>query len=206
MIASIDGRATVEGRSVKLGHPDDRALLRGVRAAADAVLAGTRTIATEGYANLLDPDERDRRVAAGRPPHPRVVTVSRDGSVTAGDAPVYAEGDVPVTVYTETATTIAGGGASVEAVALGAVAFPALLADLHARHGVTSVACEGGPGLLRELVAQGCLDELLLTVAPLLVAGDGPTPLSGDPLPGGTRMTLAGVHRADDHLFLHYVS
>jgi riboflavin biosynthesis pyrimidine reductase len=56
------------------------------------------------------------------------------------------------------------------------------------------------------MVAQGCVDDLWLTVSPLLVAGDGPTILTGLPLPGPKKMALADVLRADDHLFLRYTS
>jgi len=49
MIATLDGRAAIAGRSVALGHPADRALLRELRAQADAVLVGTGTLADERY-------------------------------------------------------------------------------------------------------------------------------------------------------------
>src|SRR5512133_1228594 len=65
MIASADGRATVAGTSVGLGHPADRALLRELRTAVDAILVGTGTLRAEGYAHLLDDDQRERRAAAG---------------------------------------------------------------------------------------------------------------------------------------------
>jgi riboflavin biosynthesis pyrimidine reductase len=79
---------------------------------------------------------------------------------------------------------------------------PALLDDL----GAQVVVCEGGPALLRELVAQGCMDELFLTVSPLLAAGAAPTVLAGDALDPPRSMVLAGAHRADEHVFLHYRS
>jgi riboflavin biosynthesis pyrimidine reductase len=66
------------------------------------------------------------------------------------------------------------------------------------------VACEGGPSLLRQLIAEGCLDDLLLTVSPLVAAGDAPAILEGDALAPPVALTLAQVHRADDHVFLHY--
>src|SRR4051812_50027327 len=65
MIASADGRATVAGRSVALGHPADSPLLRELRTAVDAILVGTGTLRAEGYANLLDDDQRERRGARG---------------------------------------------------------------------------------------------------------------------------------------------
>jgi riboflavin biosynthesis pyrimidine reductase len=66
------------------------------------------------------------------------------------------------------------------------------------------VLCEGGPTLLREVVAGGCLDDLVLTVAPLLVAGDAPRIVEGPELPEPARLHLREVHRAGDHVFLHY--
>ena len=62
--------------------------------------------------------------------------------------------------------------------------------------------------------ARGCcarssprlLDDLLLTVAPLLVAGDAPTSLTGPPLDPPAPLAPARVHRAGDHLFLHYAA
>jgi hypothetical protein len=68
MIASADGRVAVEGRSVGLGHPADRALLRELRTAVDAILVGTGTLRAERYANLLDDDQRAHRAAAGLSP------------------------------------------------------------------------------------------------------------------------------------------
>jgi len=203
MIASVDGRATIGGRSTRLGHPEDRALLRGLRRTADCLLAGTGTIAAEGYARLLDPEQRAVRVAAGRSPHPLVATISRSGDVP-WDAPVFADPGVEKQVYvgslveapssvTEVAVDVVTGGPR------------GVLEHLHAARGVRSVACEGGPGLLRALLADDLVDDLLLTVAPLLVAGDGPTVATGDALDPALRMELRGVAHADDHVFLHYM-
>jgi 5-amino-6-(5-phosphoribosylamino)uracil reductase len=80
----------------------------------------------------------------------------------------------------------------------------AVLGHLHRVRGVRAVTCEGGPRLLRALVACDGVDDLLLTVAPLLVAGDGPVSLTGPELAPPPRMRLRAVHRAQDHLFLHY--
>src|SRR3954463_2825306 len=45
--AAADGRAPIQGRSVALGHPADRALLRELRTGADAILVGAATMAAE---------------------------------------------------------------------------------------------------------------------------------------------------------------
>lgn len=222
MVATVDGRASVDGRSVALGHPEDRALLRELRAAADAILVGTGTLAAEGYASLVDDEARARRVAEGRPPHPLVVTISRRLDLPVAAAPVFGEEGTPIVAFAEVqadgAASLAAGEApgaaaspvlsavraDLEVVRLPApLSLAAVLAALRAR-GVKGILCEGGPSLLRRLVAEDLLDDLCLTVAPLLAAGGAPSILEGDGLPDPPRLELRDVHRADEHLFLHY--
>jgi len=206
MVATVDGRAAVQGRSVALGHPADRALLRELRTAADAILVGSGTLLAERYANLLDDEQRARRVDAGRSPHPLVVTLSRE-LVLPGEIPLFDEPGVPIVVFTFAGEEIAAPevGAELEVVRLEPEAplLASALVALGAR-GVRSVLCEGGPTLLRRLVADGGLDDLLVTVSPLLAAGAAPTMLDGAPLADPAQLALHDVHRADDHLFLHY--
>jgi len=205
MVATVDGRAAVQGRSVALGAPADRALLRELRTAADAILVGSGTLAAERYAHLLDDEQRARRVAAGRPPHPLVATLSRELALPAG-VPLFAEAGVPIVVFTvapDAPAPVVGADLEVVRLAPGTPLLPAALAALGAR-GVRGVLCEGGPTLLRRLVADGGLDDLLLTVSPLLAAGDAPAILDGAPLEDPARLALRDVHRAGDHLFLHY--
>lgn len=206
MVATADGRAAIQGRSVALGHPADRALLRELRTAVDAILVGSGTLVAERYANLLDGEQRARRVADGRPPHPLVVTLSRRLTLPP-DVPVFDEPGVPVVVFTHAGEDVTAPvlGADLDVVRVtGEAPLPlSALAALAAR-GVRSVLCEGGPTLLRHLVADGALDDLLLTVSPLLAAGVAPTILEGAPLADPARLALRDVHRADDHVFLHY--
>jgi riboflavin biosynthesis pyrimidine reductase len=206
MVASVDGRATVQGRSVALGHPADRALLRELRTAADAILVGTGTLAAERYANLLDDEQRARRTADGRPAHPVVATVSRRLALPVAEAPIFGEAGVPIVAFTEAGAPAPAVGAELDVLRFepGALTLVGALEALAAR-GVRGVLCEGGPALLRQLVAEGGVDDLLVTVAPLLAGGEAPSILEGDPFaPGPARLTLREVHRADDHVFLHY--
>ena len=86
----------------------------------------------------------------------------------------------------------------------GGLTMPAILEHLRRERGARAILCEGGPTLLRELVAAQCIDDLLLTVSPMLVAGDAATALRGAELEPPASLVLRDVHRADDHLFLHY--
>jgi riboflavin biosynthesis pyrimidine reductase len=207
MIASADGRTAVKGRSVGLGQPADRALLRELRTAVDAILVGTGTLRAERYANLLDPDQRADRVASGLEPEPVVATVSRRLDMAA-DIPLLAEPTARVQVYTEAEGEVPTQGAWVSAHRFepGGLTMPAILEHMRRERGAQAILCEGGPTLLRELVAAQCVDDLLLTVAPLLVAGAAPTALSGAELEPPAPLALRDIHRAGDHLFLHYTA
>jgi riboflavin biosynthesis pyrimidine reductase len=193
MIASLDGRAAVQGRSVGLGHPEDRALLRGLRAGADAVLVGAATVRAERYARLFDGAAR-----------PLIAIATQTGDVP-WEVGLFAEPDARVAVYGPAPVDVPEGlAADVEPrVADGPAA---IVADLARRDGAQLVLCEGGPRLLRAVTAAGVLDDLVLTLAPLLVAGDAPAPLAGPALDPPARMALRGLWRADDHVFLHYAA
>lgn len=194
MIESADGRTAVEGRSVGLGHPADRELLRTVRAGADAILVGARTLAAERYATLLDDP-------AGR--HPVVATVSRTLDLDLS-VPLLAEPDVPVAVYTASEGELSSPGAALAVHRLEPFSLRGVVEHLRAEYGARTISCEGGPALLRELLAEDLVDDVLLTIAPVLVAGASPTLLSGPALEPVRALALQAVHRADDHLFLHY--
>jgi riboflavin biosynthesis pyrimidine reductase len=66
------------------------------------------------------------------------------------------------------------------------------------------VVTEGGPTLLRGMFAEGLVDDLVLTLAPLMVAGGGHMLLHGDQLESPERLALSDAARSGDHLFLHY--
>lgn len=204
MVCSVDGRVAVAGRSGGLGHPADRALLRGMRAEADAVLVGTGTIAAEGYGHLVDDEDRDLRLTAGRPAVPPVVTITRSGRLPL-QADLFSEPGWPVLAFVGqggTAGTEVAADLTIVERPAAALEPAAVLAELGER-GIGAVTCEGGPGLLAALLAAGCVDDILLTIAPLVAGGDAPGLLAATAAIGG-RLALAGTWRADDHLVLHY--
>jgi riboflavin biosynthesis pyrimidine reductase len=208
MIGSADGRAAVGGSSAALGHPADSALLRELRTAVDAILVGTGTLRAEGYAHLLDDDQRERRIARGLAAEPIVGTIARRGDVPV-EVPLFGEPGARIQVYTEAEPVPLAGCAAevaVERCPPGGATPAAVLANLAAERGVRSVLCEGGPTLLRTLAAAGCIDELMLTLAPVLAGGDAPTLLAGAPLDPPGRLVLRDVHRAGEHLFMHYAA
>src|ERR1700722_7600262 len=77
MIATVDGRATLGGRSGPLGERADKELLYGLRTAVDAVMAGAGTIRAERYGPLIRDDaQRQTRRARGLSEEPLACIVS----------------------------------------------------------------------------------------------------------------------------------
>jgi riboflavin biosynthesis pyrimidine reductase len=208
MIGSLDGRATLDGRSGGLGSPADQALMQAARTAADALLVGARTIQLERYANLLGDEARARRVAAGLPERVRLVTVTRDlHGLPIGDAPIFAEEGQPITVFTESSeadapTPDVAADLEVVRVAAWGLEPPPMVRWLRAERGVEVLVSEGGPTMLRLQLASGVLDDVMLTLAPFLVGVDpGPGLLGDAPLETPATVHLRDVHR---NCSLHY--
>jgi riboflavin-specific deaminase-like protein len=205
MVASVDGRAQVEGRAAELGEDADLEMLLELRTLADAVLIGPGTVRAEGYARLVgSEDRRAYRESLGLSPDPPAVIVSRSFEVP-WDAGLFADAAQPVIVYTGVEEPeVPSTAAPVEVVRLEDCTVEAALADLRAR-GIAALLSEGGPTLLSALLEAGLVDELFITIAPVI---------TGDPLSlriveghGLSRMHRARpvwVLRAEGELFLRY--
>jgi riboflavin biosynthesis pyrimidine reductase len=204
MVESVDGRAAIEGRSRALGSAADTLLLTELRTLADAVLIGSGTLRAEGYARLVgNPERVARREAAGRSPTPLAVLISRTLDLR-WDAGLFAATDQPVLVYTGSDAEPPDVAAPLELVRLPVATPTAALRDLRVR-GVRALLCEGGPTLNRALLAAGLVDELFLTLPPLL-AGNAAAPriVEGPDLDAPVDLALEWVLRHDHELFLRY--
>ena len=205
MISTADGRAARDGRSATIGGEADLEQLLELRAVADAVLIGTGTLRAEGYDRLVKREERRRRrVAAGLAADPLAVVLSRRFDVP-WKAGLFQAPDQPVLVYTD-----ADAGeppevpAPVEVVRLDVPGLTEMLADLRAR-GVRALLSEGGPTMHGALHAAGVVDELFLTIAPLVTGdADEPNIVEGGRLPDGCELELLSVRREGSEVFLRY--
>ena len=204
MVASTDGRAAIDGRTESLGSETDTLLLTELRTLADAVLIGTGTLRAEGYGRMVGNAERvARREAAGLAPTPTAVLLSRSLALP-WDAGLFAAAGQPVLAYTGSDAEPPEVAADLEVVRLEDPSPAAALSDLRGR-GVRALLCEGGPTLNRALLAAGVVDELFLTLSPLLAGNaDAPRIVEGEDLPQAVALQLAWVLRHGDELYLRY--
>ncbi len=200
-VASVDGHATIDGRSRGLGDDGDRGIFRALRERADAVLVGTGTLAAEDYGRMIvQQDRRERRLAAGRPAEPLVVTVARSSRVPLGIR-LFQEPEARVVVFSPRPPDATAASVTHEPW----VSLASSLRTLRDRHGVRTLLCEGGPTLFGALLRDRLVDELFLTLAPKLVGGtSGPAVVSGPPPEAPVSARLASVLERDGSLFLRY--
>jgi riboflavin biosynthesis pyrimidine reductase len=209
-VSSADGASFLEGMSAGLSSDDDRRLFGVLRVLADVVLVGAGTARAEKYKPARRPREALAAFRAGRPPTPPIALVSRMleldlESPLFAAAPAHAR-TIVITCEAASAHRRASVAAVADVIVAGgeAVDLTEAVAALAGR-GLGRVLCEGGPRLLAHVAAAGLLDELCLTVSPLL-AGPGPHRITeGAPFPP-LPMTLAHVLEADGFLFCRYLT
>jgi riboflavin-specific deaminase-like protein len=208
MVASIDGAATLQGETAGLGGPADHRAFRALRSACDAILVGAGTVRVEGYGPATGTaDRRQEREARGLAAAPRLVIVS--GSLDL-DPEARAFGDPrhpPLVVTCDHAP--AERASRLEPVAevvrcgRAEVDLRALLALLHDR-GLHRVLCEGGPTLNGQLLALDAVDELFLTIDPVLVAGEAPRITRGGSDAVPRRMRVVELREHEGELLVRY--
>jgi riboflavin biosynthesis pyrimidine reductase len=223
-VASADGVVAIPSvpQSNKLiagGSASDRFVMGLLRACADVLLIGSGTLAASPR-GVWTPDQAypdaaeayaDLRRRLGRPERLEVVILSGSGAVDP-DHPVFAAGATVLTTD-EGAEFIAPRmppGAPVASLGPGPlIGAQSIVEALHER-GHKLILCEGGPHVIGSLLEARLVDELFLTVSPLLtgrVEGDLRLALveGADLLPGGPlEGKLLGVRRDGGHLFLRY--
>ncbi|HSJ28754.1 MAG TPA: dihydrofolate reductase family protein [Acidimicrobiia bacterium] len=203
MISSLDGSATLDGGSTALGGPPDRAVFRALRAVADVILVGASTVRSERYRSVRLPD---RLVAwrrnQGLSEAPRLAIVSAQLGFDPTDSLLDSN---PILVTCEAAPSPERSRWASRGDVLVAGEERVDLDDamrlLRTRFGTERVTLEGGPTLNGQMVGQ--VDEISITLAPTVVAGDGPRIIRG--LEGVRSAALDRVIHCDGFLLLRYL-
>jgi riboflavin biosynthesis pyrimidine reductase len=196
----------------------DRFVVGLLRACADAVVVGARTMlasprglwrprgvypaAADAFAEL--------RARRGKSEHPAVAVVTTGASLDPAH-PVLEEGALVLTTEDAAGALRAAVPSAAEVVAVDAgdrVDLGRAL-DVLRERGHEVILSEAGPTIFGRLLAEGLVDELFLTISPLVAGRAGaerPSLADGVELLPRVRAEseLASVRRGDDHLFLRY--
>jgi riboflavin biosynthesis pyrimidine reductase len=182
-----------------------------LRDLADVVLAGAGTVTIEGYRAIKVSARRKaiRRAHGLRDLLPTAV-VSRSLRFDPASALFTdAHADARTIVLTCSASPVERRSA-LEAVAEVVICGDDAVVPAEARHaleerGLTRILSEGGPHAFADLVRGGVVDELCLSMSPLLI-GPGPTRIVAGPdvWPDPAALTLTGLLEEDGALFLRY--
>ena len=201
---SLDGRInTREGRFSSLGTARDHARMSRLRAGADAVLVGGATFRNWPHPSL--PDDADRERLAVRPWN---VIVSRSLDVPL--TPVFlAEKGVRPLFLTRAGSVPSGFAAEVETWDGPGSDLPvAWILEILQRRGVQRLLIEAGGDLLFQFLAADAIDEMFVTLCPLVIGGDTPSLADGAGFRWAEMRRLRLLESAvdGDELFLRYAT
>jgi riboflavin biosynthesis pyrimidine reductase len=209
MVGGLDGSAAVGGRVAELSEAPDAQLFLLMRALADVVMVGAETVRREGYGPIrLTSTQVSQRRAAGRLAAPALAVVSKsldlNWSSKAFLEPTPESRTIVITCESADPERLRRAREVARVVVAGEERVDPLQALLRLSElGHRVVLCEGGPHWLGQLVAADLLDELCLSIAPLM--GGDPLPVSVSPPSAPlTYLKLQSVMRDGDTLFLRY--
>jgi len=189
-----------------------------LRACADAVVIGAGTLrATPGHlwtpAHVypeLATEFISLRSRLGRTTEPQLVVITAKGDIDSSH-PAMVRGALVITTDAGAEVCTAGLPASCEVIAMGKGATIDLreaVAALRAR-GLEVILTEGGPHLMGQLIEAGLLEDLFLTISPVVAGRNADERLS---MVAGVELrpklgvwgALLSVRRHGDYMFLRY--
>ncbi len=210
MVSTLDGAAQHDGRSQPISSDTDMRIFGTLRALADVIVVGAETVRQEGYRPARARDAfAARRRAAGQGPAPAiaVVSASLDLDFT---LPLFTEPLVPTLLLTgatapaERVRAARAAGAEVLVAGDSAGVETDKAVRVLAERGLKRQLTEGGPRLLAQFVADGVLDELCLTLSPMLTSGHAQRIADGPGLAVPDRFVLASILEEAGFLFTQY--
>src|SRR5258708_24486900 len=175
MVVSADGAAALAGRSGGLSGRADRLVFSVLRSLADVILVGAGTVRVERYRPVVE-REIWPALRYGRAPTPPIAVMTRDLSLDP-DGPLLAGAParsrtIVLTTPAAPAARRAAAARHADVVVAGQGALtPAAVIGVLAERGYRRLLTEGGPSLLTQITAAGLLDDLCLTISPVLEVG-----------------------------------
>jgi riboflavin biosynthesis pyrimidine reductase len=208
MIETVDGVTEVDGVSGPLGSPGDKDIFGTIRTLPDIILVGSNTAVAEQYSPpSTSVSTKARRLTSGVWPVARIALVSAqlDFDLT---LPMFSRpSQRPIVITTTNADTkkVSSIGEVADLIHCGVDSVD-LKEALHklADLGAQRVLSEGGPSLNGALLAEGLVDEVFITIAPLLGGGQARGIARGNALSQAEELELRHVLTEDHFLFLRY--
>lgn len=215
--ATVDGKIdTVDRRGAAISNDADRLRVDQLRAEADGVMVGPRTLLDEDPRLIVrTPALAAERVARGRPAQPAKISILTRPDALPAEARFLTAGPARIILLTpvlfgdSALRVVRAAGAEVHCVpdGTGRVDLARGLTLLHDL-GLRRVLVEGGGRLNFELLRLGLVDEVQVYVAPLIVGGGAaPTLADGAGLPRAAAIRLgrpAVASFADGGVLLRY--
>jgi riboflavin biosynthesis pyrimidine reductase len=210
-VSSADGAAYVDGLSGGLSSPADKQVFGILRVLADVVLVGAGTARAEEYKPARRRDSL-ASLRAGRPAAPPIALVTRTLGLNLA-SPLFTEAPpdartIVITCAASDADLRAETAKVADVIVAGdeAVDLAAALGVLRDR-GLHRVLFEGGPRLFGDLAAAGLVDELCLSLSPMLAGPGAARIIDGAHLAAARPLALTQVLAADDgFLFCRYAA
>ncbi|MEU9440292.1 pyrimidine reductase family protein [Streptomyces sp. NPDC048304] len=210
MVSTLDGAAQHDGRSQPISSAADMRIFGTLRALADVIVVGAETVRQEGYRPARARAEfAGAREAAGQGPAPVIAVVSASLDLDFS-LPLFTSPLVPTLILTGAGAAPARvaaaekAGATVVTAGEGLGVDPVRAVRALAGLGHTRLLTEGGPRLLGQLVAAEVLDELCLTLSPMLTAGDAQRIAGGPAVAVPHRFELVSLLEDSGFLFGRY--
>ncbi len=206
-IQSLDGAVTRDGVSGGLNNADDKLVFDTLRMLCDVIVVGAGTVRAEGYSGVrVDDEDAAWRVAHALAAQPPVALVTSRLDF-APSHPFFADAVVRPIVITSAASPTAAREALADVADVlvcgeERVEPDRLVAELTAR-GLSQMLCEGGPQLFGALIEADRVDEICLTMSPVLEGGPAGRIAHGAAATA-REMALLHVLTARDMLFLRY--
>jgi riboflavin-specific deaminase-like protein len=210
---TLDGKITTRTFSpIDFTSREDKQHLLRQRALGDAVLIGHSTLKQDNVRLGLPQGElRETRIKRGQTPYPLRVIVSNEGKIDP-HLNIFQTDLSPIVIFSTTRMPRNHRVGLMQKATLHLsksrhVDLAEMLHRLRTEYKVRTVACEGGATLFRALLERDLVDQLNLTIAPLLFGGANAPTLTGlskDFLPASVHCSLKEMRVVGDECFLTY--
>lgn len=205
MVVTVDGATAFGGGASGINDADDRGLFLALRSVADIVLMGARTVRSENLGPIrMSAEMAAYRSQTGRDNDPTLAILSRSLDIDP-EHRVFSDQSRRPTIITERGTDpdrLERLDEVADFVLTDHLDGAGIVGALSAHR---IILCEGGPTVNSQLLAANAVDEVNLTVSPLVALGTSNRLASGPVLETPIEMAVDRRWMGDRSLFLRFL-